>query len=73
MTHAGCVKLADFGLARAVGSPSGATTPDVVTLWYRPPELLLGDTHQTSAIDIWAAACIFGACSRTFAHTMKRR
>ena len=60
MTHAGCLKLADFGLAREVSQPAGALTPDVVTLWYRPPELLLGAHEQTPGVDIWASACIFG-------------
>lgn len=35
-------------------------TPNVVTLWYRAPEVLLGDTHYTPAIDLWSAGCIMG-------------
>lgn len=35
-------------------------TPCVVTLWYRAPELLLGSTHHTTAIDMWAIGCILG-------------
>ncbi|XP_074645263.1 cyclin-dependent kinase 10-like [Tubulanus polymorphus] len=58
MTDKGCVKIADFGLARTYGVPSKPMTPKVVTLWYRSPELLLGDTNQTTAIDMWAAGCI---------------
>ena len=42
MTDHGCVKIADFGLARKFSIPSGSMTPRVVTLWYRAPELLLG-------------------------------
>ena len=38
----------------------GWMTPRVVTLWYRAPELLFGDTHYTHAIDVWSAACILG-------------
>jgi len=38
----GSLKLADFGLARSYGLPLKPYTPKVVTLWYRPPELLLG-------------------------------
>jgi cyclin-dependent kinase 10 len=35
-------------------------TPKVVTLWYRPPELLFGATTYTSALDMWSVGCIFG-------------
>jgi len=71
----GEVKLADFGLARFFGSPLRPYTPRVVTLWYRAPELLLRDEtvsdprtlpgdmrklHYSTAIDLWAAGCIFG-------------
>lgn len=31
----------------------------VVTIWYRPPELLLGGRHYTRAVDVWGAGCIF--------------
>ncbi|XP_029464079.1 cyclin-dependent kinase 10 isoform X1 [Rhinatrema bivittatum] len=58
MTDKGCVKIADFGLARAYGVPLKPMTPKVVTLWYRAPELLLGTTTQTTAIDMWAVGCI---------------
>ncbi|KAG8144238.1 putative Cyclin-dependent kinase 10 protein, partial [Naja naja] len=58
MTDKGCVKTADFGLARAYRVPLNPMTPKVVTLWYRAPELLLGTTTQTTAIDMWAVGCI---------------
>ncbi|KAI5938990.1 cyclin-dependent kinase 10 isoform X2 [Manis javanica] len=58
MTDKGCVKTADFGLARAYGVPVKPMTPKVVTLWYRAPELLLGTTKQTTSIDMWAMGCI---------------
>ncbi|XP_036390827.1 cyclin-dependent kinase 10 isoform X2 [Megalops cyprinoides] len=58
MTDKGCVKIADFGLARVYGIPLKPMTPRVVTLWYRAPELLLGSTTQTTAIDMWAVGCI---------------
>ncbi|KAG0339805.1 Cdc2- kinase [Podila humilis] len=51
---------ADFGLARSFGMPSRPMTPKVVTLWYRAPELLLGDPSYTTAVDMWSAGCIFG-------------
>ncbi|XP_005411108.1 PREDICTED: cyclin-dependent kinase 10 isoform X2 [Chinchilla lanigera] len=57
MTDKGCVKTADFGLARAYGVPVKPMTPKVVTLWYRAPELLLGTTTQTTSIDM-AVGCI---------------
>eukprot|EP00914_Ancora_sagittata_P018086 GHVO01035680.1.p1 GENE.GHVO01035680.1~~GHVO01035680.1.p1 ORF type:complete len:194 (+),score=38.15 GHVO01035680.1:301-882(+) len=56
LTDTGCVKVTDFGLAR----PCGSDTPNVVTLWYRAPELLFLSNVYTTAIDIWAAGCIFG-------------
>lgn len=60
MTDEGCLKIADFGLARTFEVPTQAMTPTVVTLWYRPPELLFGIKQQTTAIDMWSAGCIFG-------------
>ena len=53
MNHKGLLKIADFGLARAFGYPLKAMTPNVVTLWYRAPELLLNSKYQTVGIDIW--------------------
>ncbi|XP_077374259.1 cyclin-dependent kinase 10 isoform X2 [Festucalex cinctus] len=52
MTDKGCVKIADFGLARMYGVPQQHMTPRVVTLWYRSPELLLGSKTQTTALDM---------------------
>jgi len=52
----GILKLADFGLARPV--ISGECTPTVITLWYRPPELLLGSTKYTAAVDLWSVGCL---------------
>eukprot|EP00986_Skeletonema_menzelii_P000961 scaffold268_cov140-Skeletonema_menzelii.AAC.14 len=67
------LKLADFGLARCLESSfmgrlfegdgysagEGEFTNKVITLWYRPPELLLGETRYGCAVDIWSAGCIF--------------
>ncbi|KAG5448245.1 Cell division protein kinase 1 [Clonorchis sinensis] len=53
------VKLADFGLARAFGIPVRVLTHEVVTLWYRAPEILLGAQRYSCAVDIWSMGCIF--------------
>ncbi|RHY42129.1 hypothetical protein DYB26_007677 [Aphanomyces astaci] len=55
----GNLKLADFGLARAFGIPIRNYTHEVVTLWYRAPEILLGGSHYATAVDIWSIGCIF--------------
>jgi len=55
----GNLKLADFGLARAFGIPLRTYTHEVVTLWYRAPEVLLGSRHYNTAIDMWSVGCIF--------------
>jgi len=52
------LKLADFGLARPF-TREGTLTNHVITLWYRPPELLLGATNYAEAVDIWSVGCIF--------------
>jgi len=59
MDSKGTIKLADFGLARLFGNPLQPYTPKVVTLWYRPPELLLGCEKYHTAVDMWALGCIF--------------
>ncbi|KAL6853923.1 hypothetical protein ACP4OV_019952 [Aristida adscensionis] len=56
----GNLKLADFGLARSFSSDhNGNLTNRVITLWYRPPELLLGSTRYGPAVDMWSVGCIF--------------
>lgn len=55
----GTIKLADFGLARSMALPLRVCTKEVVTLWYRAPELLLGSEIYGPAIDIWSLGCIF--------------
>lgn len=54
----GHIKLADFGLSRAYSLPSRSYTHEVVTLWYRAPELLLGARIYSPTVDIWALGCI---------------
>jgi len=55
----GSLKLADFGLARAFGIPVRTYTHEVVTLWYRAPEILLGGRQYSTAVDVWSIGCIF--------------
>eukprot|EP00961_Rhodomonas_salina_P180871 2441221-Rhodomonas_salina.1 len=55
----GILKLADFGLARAFGIPVRTYTHEVVTLWYRAPEILLGSKHYSTPVDLWSIGCIF--------------
>jgi serine/threonine protein kinase len=53
------VKVADFGLARAFSIPIRPYTKEVLTLWYRAPELLLGINEYSTPVDIWSIGCIF--------------
>jgi len=55
----GSLKLADFGLARAFGVPIKTLTHEVETLWYRAPEILLGQKAYSLPVDIWSVGCIF--------------
>ncbi|ORY94807.1 kinase-like domain-containing protein [Syncephalastrum racemosum] len=59
LTRDGVLKIADFGLAREWGDPNKPMTSQVVTRWYRAPELLFGAQEYTYAVDIWAVGCIF--------------
>jgi non-specific serine/threonine protein kinase len=54
----GELKLGDFGLARAFGIPVNTFSNEVVTLWYRAPDVLLGSRMYSTSIDIWSAGCI---------------
>lgn len=54
----GVIKIADFGLARAFGIPIRVYTHEVVTLWYRAPEVLLGSPRYSCPVDIWSIGTI---------------
>ncbi|XP_059301328.1 probable serine/threonine-protein kinase At1g54610 [Lycium ferocissimum] len=57
----GTLKIADFGLANFFDNQQSVPlTSRVVTLWYRPPELLLGASHYGAAVDMWSTGCILG-------------
>jgi len=55
----GELKIADFGLARSFGAPVRSYSHEVVTLWYRSPDVLLGSKHYSTSIDMWSVGCIF--------------
>ncbi|CAH0481375.1 unnamed protein product [Peronospora belbahrii] len=55
----GELKIADFGLARAFSLPIRKYTHEVVTLWYRAPEILLGQEVYSPPVDIWSVGVIF--------------
>ncbi|XP_021887086.1 cyclin-dependent kinase C-2-like [Carica papaya] len=60
INNEGNLKLADFGLARFLPSNNRESlTNCVITLWYRPPELLLGSTKYGPAVDMWSVGCVF--------------
>lgn len=54
----GILKIGDFGLAKFYGSPTRINTNQVVTRWYRSPELLFGAKQYSVGIDMWAVGCI---------------
>merc|ERR1719197_2023245 len=59
INRAGELKIADFGLARAFGIPVRSYTHEVVTLWYRAPDVLMGSRKYSTPVDIWSVGCIF--------------
>ncbi|XP_019855767.1 PREDICTED: cyclin-dependent kinase 18-like [Amphimedon queenslandica] len=59
ISEQGDLKLADFGLARAKSVPTKTYSNEVVTLWYRPPDVLLGSIDYADSIDMWGVGCIF--------------
>ncbi|XP_049491651.1 cyclin-dependent kinase 3 isoform X2 [Panthera uncia] len=65
----GAIKLADFGLARAFGVPLRTYTHEVVTLWYRAPEILLGSKFYSTAVDVWSIGCIFAEMVKRDRHS----
>ncbi|KAF8408150.1 hypothetical protein HHK36_007292 [Tetracentron sinense] len=60
VNNEGILKVADFGLANFCTSKRRQPlTSRVVTLWYRPPELLLGSTDYGASVDLWSVGCVF--------------
>lgn len=68
----GQIKLADFGLARIFDVPMRAYTHEVVTLWYRAPEILLGTKLYATGVDIWSLGCIFAEMVSFFSYCFKK-
>ena len=56
----GRLKIGDFGLTRAFALPLRSYTHEVVTLWYRAPEILLGAKDYACPIDMWSVGCVLG-------------
>jgi len=54
------LKIADFGLARAYTVPVPKYTHEVVTVWYRAPEILLGSLMYSVPVDMWSVGCVLG-------------
>lgn len=59
MNNKGEIKIADFGMARYFYNPNNKLTKNVVTFWYRSPELFFGERNYTNKVDIWSIGCIF--------------
>merc|ERR1719373_272328 len=58
VSESGDLKIADFGLGRDHGVPMETITHEVVTLWYRCPEIILGSKEYSVGVDVWAVGCI---------------
>ena len=52
------IQIGDFGLSRLVTQPLRPYTNEVMTMLYRPPELILGETNYCIGVDIWALGCV---------------
>ena len=61
-TRTKVMKLGDFGLSRVVPDPGHPMSVEPVTLWYKPPEMLLGEGYYNQKADVWSAGCVFAEC-----------
>ncbi|KAK7271812.1 hypothetical protein RJT34_28020 [Clitoria ternatea] len=60
LNNEGVLKIGDFGLANTISTNNKhPLTSRVVTLWYRPPELLMGSTNYGVSVDLWSVGCVF--------------
>ncbi|CAH1999168.1 unnamed protein product [Acanthoscelides obtectus] len=69
----GHIKLADFGLSRSFSLPTRTYTHEVVTVWYRAPELLLGARMYCTGIDIWSLGCVMAEMHMLVYNPSKRK
>eukprot|EP01016_Furgasonia_blochmanni_P051242 TRINITY_DN8042_c0_g1_i1.p1 TRINITY_DN8042_c0_g1~~TRINITY_DN8042_c0_g1_i1.p1 ORF type:complete len:230 (+),score=46.72 TRINITY_DN8042_c0_g1_i1:358-1047(+) len=53
------IKVADFGISRIMSLDKRNYTDQMVTVWYRAPEILLGELSYSTAVDMWSVGCIF--------------
>lgn len=58
LIHDGCIKIADYGLCRINNIPLNEKCKNVVTRWYKPPEILMGKSEYDFKVDIWSAGCV---------------
>jgi len=58
LTNRGELKICDFGLARSYGEPCRPYSQNVITLWYRPPEIIMGQRHYSSSADVWSLGTV---------------
>lgn len=56
--------MTDFGLARTISLPLRLYTHEIITLWYRCPEVILNARHYTPAVDIWSLGCVMSEVAR---------
>ena len=59
LSNDGILKIADFGLARAFSINVKNYTHEVITLWYRPPDVLIGSKQYDTSVDLWSCGTIF--------------
>lgn len=59
LMHRGNLRITDFGFMTTVENAALYQSCEIITLWYRPPELLLGTTKYGQEVDMWSAGCIF--------------
>lgn len=55
----GRLVLGDWGMSKVV-QEGNVLTNNVITLYYRPPEIILGDTSYNQSVDMWSFGCILG-------------
>lgn len=58
------LKLSDLGMACFTAAPGREYSLNVVTRWYRAPEILMGCAAYTTAIDMWSVGCVFSEMAR---------